>query len=132
MARESDFNWDDDLMTKWVNVWINILQYCMLLWDKYRYRWDKVQWFKCELISLVVRHGVKSSMLRANKKYTIKKSDQWSFTRSYQRQESHLAKLARSHGRDYGKPKPGSESEKRSIAYQVGYLDNVAYVAYQV
>ena len=24
MARESDFNWDDDLMTKWVNVWINI------------------------------------------------------------------------------------------------------------
>ena len=39
--------------------------------------------------------------------------------RSYQRQESHLAKLAKSHGRDYGKPKPGSESEKRSIAYQV-------------
>ena len=38
MARESDFNWDDDLMTKWVNVWINILQYCMLHWDKYWYK----------------------------------------------------------------------------------------------
>ena len=41
--------------------------------------------------------------------------------RSYQRQESHLARLAKSHGANYGKPKPGSESEKRSIAYQVDY-----------
>ena len=41
--------------------------------------------------------------------------------RSYQRQESHLARLAKSHGANYGKPKPGSESEKRSFAYQVDY-----------
>merc|ERR1712050_584058 len=53
-------------------------------------------------------------------------------TWSYQRQESHLARLAVTHGKDYGKPQPGSESEKRSLAYQRNIMEEVAKICYQI
>ena len=94
MARESDFNWEDDLMTKWVISLLSLL---------------------CGISLSVEQHIYLKQTNNNTNKQTIKDI----MVRSYQRQESHLSKLAKSHGRDYGKPKPGSESEKRSIAYQV-------------
>ena len=81
-------------------------------------------------------------------------------TKSYQRQESHLAKqelkiyqigqivfphlldsygvlifccrLSKIHGKNYGKPIAGSASEKRSQEYQKNVIDEVASLCYQI
>jgi len=53
-------------------------------------------------------------------------------TKSYQRQESHLAKLSLVHGKDYGKPVAGSASEKRSQEYQRNVVEEVASLCYQI
>ena len=100
MARESDFNWEDDLMTKWVISLLSLLCGISLSLEQHIY----------------LKQPTNTNKLRST---TNKQTINYIMVRSYQRQESHLAKLAKSHGRDYGKPKPGSESEKRSIAYQV-------------
>jgi len=53
-------------------------------------------------------------------------------TKSYKRQESHLAKLSKIHGKDYGKPISGSDSDKRSKEYQKNVIDEVASLCYQI
>lgn len=53
-------------------------------------------------------------------------------TKSFQRQESHLKRLALSHGKDYGKPKPGSASEKRSLAYKDNVMKEVSSICFQI
>ena len=123
MARESDFNWEDDLMTKWVIFYKVIV----------REFWRMFFSFSILLIALSIAKVIVWSHWQCNF-LVIRLFDHqigWSLLpillsctfvhRSYQRQESHLARLAKSHGANYGKPKPGSESEKRSIAYQVDY-----------
>ncbi|XP_023347289.1 uncharacterized protein LOC111716104 [Eurytemora carolleeae] len=53
-------------------------------------------------------------------------------TKSFQRQSSHLSKLADQYGPDYGKPVPGSDSERRSLEYQQNVVDEVSSLCYQI
>ena len=41
-------------------------------------------------------------------------------------------RLAKSHGKDYGKPKAGSESDKRSKEYQKNVIQEVVSLCYQI
>ena len=41
-------------------------------------------------------------------------------------------RLSLSHGKDYGKPKPGSDSEKRSLAYKANVMTEVTNLCYQI
>ena len=43
-----------------------------------------------------------------------------------------MPRLAVTHGKDYGKPQPGSESEKRSLQYQKNIMEEVAKICYQI
>ena len=83
MARERDFSWDDDLMTKSYKRQESHLK---------RY---KVNWSLFELTAYTYR-------------------------------------LSLSHGKDYGKPKPGSDSEKRSLAYKANVMTEVTNLCYQI
>ena len=43
-----------------------------------------------------------------------------------------FCRLAKSHGKDYGKPKAGSESDKRSKEYQKNVIQEVVSLCYQI